>query len=62
MKNSELLSKLRKAGFRFLRQGKGSHEIWHNPKNGIEILVPNHGSKEVGKGLVQKIMKDAGLK
>jgi len=61
MKTSELLRKLRYAGFELLRQGKGSHQIWHNPETGVQIVVPDHGSKEVGKGLARKIMKDAGL-
>jgi predicted RNA binding protein YcfA (HicA-like mRNA interferase family) len=53
---------LRKGGFKFKRQGKGSHEIWHNPQTGKEVTVIVHGSKEVGKGLADKILKDAGLK
>eukprot|EP01035_Chromulina_nebulosa_P030929 gene30929-41163_t len=59
MKNSELLRKLRQGGFRFLRQGKGSHEIWWNPDTKKEIVITNHGAKEVGKGLAEKILKDA---
>ncbi len=62
MKSSELLKKLHKAGFRFLRQGKGSHEIWQHPETGIELVVTNHGSREVGKGLGEKILKQAGIK
>jgi predicted RNA binding protein YcfA (HicA-like mRNA interferase family) len=62
LKSSELIKKLKRAGFVLLRQGKGSHEIWHHPGTGKEIVVPNHGSKEVGKGLAQKILKDAGIK
>lgn len=62
MKSSELLKRLRRGGFKFLRQAKGSHEIWHHPQTGVEIVVPNHGAKEVGKGLAEKILKDAGLK
>ena len=26
------------------------------------IIFPNHGSQEIGKGLEQKILKDAGIK
>ena len=33
----------------------------HDNKPGI-IIFPNHGSQEVGKGLENKILKDAGLK
>jgi mRNA interferase HicA len=62
LKSSELLKKLKKGGFRFLRQGKGSHEIWYNPETGVELVVTNHGSKEVAKGLAEKILKQAGIK
>jgi predicted RNA binding protein YcfA (HicA-like mRNA interferase family) len=33
----------------------------HDVKDGI-IIFPNHGSQEIGKGLENKIKKDAGLK
>lgn len=31
-------------------------------KKTVTIIFPNHGSQEVGKGLENKIRKDAGLK
>jgi len=31
LKPSEVIRKLRKAGFVFDRHAKGSHEIWYNP-------------------------------
>jgi predicted RNA binding protein YcfA (HicA-like mRNA interferase family) len=33
----------------------------HAKKQGT-LIVPMHGSQEVGKGLEKKIIKDAGLK
>ena len=36
----ELISLLRKAGCVFIRQGKGSHEIWHSPITHKNISVP----------------------
>jgi predicted RNA binding protein YcfA (HicA-like mRNA interferase family) len=33
----------------------------HQEKNG-QIVVPSHGSSEVGNGLKNKILIDAGLK
>lgn len=63
MKWSELLKKIKKQGYVFLRNGKGSHEIWHLPGvEGSEIVIANHPSKEVGNGLASKILKKAGLK
>ena len=41
---------------------KGSHiKMRHDMKDGI-IIFPNHGSQEMGKGLENKILKDAGIK
>jgi predicted RNA binding protein YcfA (HicA-like mRNA interferase family) len=31
---------LKAAGCTFVRQGKGSHEIWHSPVNGANFSVP----------------------
>jgi len=42
-----------------LRQGKVSHEI--HIKYGIEVVIPNHGSEELGKGLELKLKKEMGL-
>lgn len=58
MKCNELLRHLKKAGCYKVREGKGSHEIWSSPITGKEFSVPNHGSKEVGKGLEKKIRKE----
>jgi predicted RNA binding protein YcfA (HicA-like mRNA interferase family) len=33
----------------------------HETKNGT-IIFPNHGSQEMGKGLENKILKDAAIK
>ncbi len=60
MKSSELLRRLQRDGWFSVRQ-EGSHIIMrHSTKSG-QLVVPNHGSAEVGKGLQRKIMKDAGL-
>jgi predicted RNA binding protein YcfA (HicA-like mRNA interferase family) len=40
----------------------GSHiKLRHEGKPGI-IIFPNHGSKEIGKGLEKKILKEAEIK
>ena len=59
MKSSEFIRKAKQNGWEFLRQGKGSHEIYI--KNGIQVSIPNHGSKELGKGIENKLRKDMGL-
>jgi len=56
MKCSELLRKLKRAGW-----VGGSHvKLVHNNRDGV-IIFPDHGSAELGKGLQLKIMKQAGL-
>lgn len=63
MKWNELIRKLKKAGYVYLRDAKGSHEYWHHPdKQDSEEVISNHGAKEVGTGLASKILKRAGLK
>ena len=60
MKCYELYRILIKNGWYPISQ-KGSHvKMRHDKKTGI-IILPNHGSQELGKGLEKKIMKDAGL-
>ena len=60
VKNSkELIKVLEKKGFTFSRQS-GSHAIYAS-QNGIKVTVPIHGKKDLGKGLLKQIMKDAGL-
>jgi mRNA interferase HicA len=61
MKCSELYRILIKDGWYPISQ-KGSHvKMKHDTKPGL-IILPNHGSQEVGIGLEKKILKDAGIK
>jgi mRNA interferase HicA len=61
MKCSELLRVLKKDGWTVI-SSRGSHlKMKHPLKTGI-LIFPDHGSKEIGKGLEKKIFKDAGLK
>lgn len=62
MKSSELLRELIKAGWVTVREGKGSHKILAHPdRPGSQLVFPNHGASEIGKGLALKIKKKAGL-
>ncbi len=52
---------LKKNGWYAISQ-KGSHvKMMHAERHNV-LIVPNHGSAEVGKGLERKILKDAGIK
>ena len=55
-----LVKALAKVGFKPVRQ-RGSHVILrHN--DGRVTVVPVHRGEEIGRGLLSKIIKDAGLK
>ena len=38
----EVTRRLRKLGFRFYRQGKGSHELWVRDRDGRVVPVPHY--------------------
>ncbi len=60
MKCSQILRLLKKEGWDIVSQ-RGSHvKLRHKEKAG-SIIIPDHGSKELGKGLERKIYKQAGL-
>ena len=61
LKPSEVICKLRKAGFVFDRHAKGSHEIWYNPKIHRRTVVPNHPGKDIAKGTLHAIIEQAGI-
>jgi predicted RNA binding protein YcfA (HicA-like mRNA interferase family) len=61
MKSSELSRKLKADGWVVVRQN-GSHMIMRHETKPGTLIVPSHGSTEVGKGLASKILKDAGLR
>jgi predicted RNA binding protein YcfA (HicA-like mRNA interferase family) len=50
--------KLKDAGWRFLRHGKGDHDIWHNPQTKQRVTVP---VKLMSRYTANNILKDAGL-
>jgi predicted RNA binding protein YcfA (HicA-like mRNA interferase family) len=55
----QLIKALERKGFFFSRQS-GSHAIYSN-KEGIKVTIPIHGKKDLGKGILNQIMKDGGL-
>jgi len=61
MKCRELIKILKRDGWFVFRQS-GSHMIMRHMTKEGQIVVPDHGSDEVGTGLQNKILKDAGLK
>lgn len=62
MNAKQLIKKIEDAGWEFEREGKGSHKIYKHPKTGKIISVPYHGSEDLSKGLLMKLLKQAGLR
>ena len=56
----EVIRKLRRAGFIFDRQAKGSHEIWWNPQTRARTTVPHHPS-DLPEGTLRAILHQARL-
>lgn len=61
MKYREVTERLKRLGFRFYRQGKGSHELWVRDSDGKAVPVPHYESKEIRKKTVARIIKEIGL-
>ena len=59
MKSADLIRELKKAGWTEVRV-VGSHHIFKHATRAEHITVP-HPKKDLGKGLVHKIRKQAGL-
>jgi predicted RNA binding protein YcfA (HicA-like mRNA interferase family) len=60
MQSKHLIAQLQKAGW-VLRGSKGSHHIFVHPVITGHLSVP-HPKKDLGTGLVHKLLKQAGLK
>lgn len=54
----ELVRLLEAAGCEFVRQGKGSHEVWFSPATGRKFTVPKNTVKA---HTANSALKDAGL-
>ena len=59
MTGKELVKLLQKNGWK-LKHVRGSHHILR--KDGKHISVPVHSGRELGKGLLNRLLKEAGLK
>lgn len=53
----QVIARLRKLGFAFYRQAKGSHEIWRHP-DGRWTMVPRHAGKTLSRRTMKAILDD----
>jgi predicted RNA binding protein YcfA (HicA-like mRNA interferase family) len=56
----EVAYRLKKFGFRFFREAKGSHEIWFNKERNRYTTIPKHGGDMI-EGTLYNILKQAGI-
>jgi len=57
----EVILRLQQFGFRFYRQGKGSHELWVRDRDGQVVPVPRHLGKSIRKGTIRAIIREVGV-
>lgn len=55
----DIIKKLKKAGFEDVSQ-RGSHKKLKKGK--VVIIVPDHGGKDLGTGLIKAMEKQSGVK
>lgn len=55
------LELLKENGCTYVRPG-GNHDIYHSPITGKDFPVPRHSSADVKKGLLNRILKQSGIK
>ena len=60
MSAKEVMRKLQRGGFYFSHV-KGSHHFFHNMITNCTTSVPLHGGNDIGRNLLHKIIKQAGL-
>jgi predicted RNA binding protein YcfA (HicA-like mRNA interferase family) len=60
LKVKQLIRILEKDGWTEVRS-KGGHRFFRHPSKKGFIIVPHHGNRDITKGLIIKILKDAGL-
>ena len=61
MKTSEFTKRAKSVGCYIVEHG-AEHDKWYSPVTGKYFRVPRHSSKELGSGLADRLMKDAGIK
>ena len=57
----QFTKKLRRLGFEFDRQARGSHEIWFHSIKKRAVTIPKHSGKTFKKGTLHGMIKDSGF-
>lgn len=59
-KYRDVVSKLKRLGFEFVRHGHGSHEVWRNATNGRKTSIPHH-TGDLPEGTLRAILREGGI-
>ncbi len=59
-KYREVAKRLSGLGFKFLREDKGSHEIWHSKEKDIYTTIPKHNGDMI-EGTLRSVLKQADI-
>ena len=51
----------KKLGFRFYREGRGSHQLWVRDTDGKVIPLPKRKGKDLKKGTLRAIIREIGI-
>lgn len=60
MKSEEAMHVLNQHGFELVSQ-RGSHQKWHNPDTGKQVIVPHHKGKQLPLGTMKSIVEGSGI-
>ena len=62
MSYKESIPLMREYGFKFLRMGKGSHQIWVHPQSGVKITIAVDNGKARSitnlRSRIKRVLKD----
>jgi predicted RNA binding protein YcfA (HicA-like mRNA interferase family) len=56
----DVVSRLRRHGFEFEREGAGSHEIWLSSDGLRRVIIPKH-RQALAEGTLRSILRQAGI-
>lgn len=59
--SDEIITVLKKVGFKFKRQSGSSHAIYYRERDGRRTVVPIHAGKIVKRKTFKSILADSGL-
>ena len=60
LKASEVIRILQRYGFNFISQ-RGSHQKWHQPDSGYQVIVPYHKGEQLPMGTIRSIIEGSGI-